>query len=496
MWARPSFSKTRWQLISLCLTLVAYGLLYTVMPIEVTLIGTLLAIMAVAYVLLQRRFSHSWIQTAILLLWPVFMGAFLVWGGWLVRQGKLGLLSYLFIVPLGLVFFQFLMVIPVAFYQSYTDHDHVELSSPVPTVSAIIPAYNEEKYVGRVIESLLAADYPQEKLEVILVDDGSTDDTLKNASAYTDDRVQVYHKENGGKYSALNYGLMHATGEVIVTIDADCIVGTDAIKQIVAPFQQDASVGAVAGDVRVLNRHNFVTRMQVAEYSIGINLFRRMFDWFGHVPVVPGCLGAFRRSALEAVNNYDPDTLTEDYDLTIKLLKAGYDVRASPARTYTEVPDTWHSLYRQRLRWYRGNLMTQLKHGDIFLDPKYGILHSITFPLRMLAMIIGPLTTCLVLLSIGLAILSGAVQQILVIFGIFMAISTLSSLLALQLKGTDINLVIYTLLLSTVYKLFRDLVTLKAAIDVLLSSNLSWTSATRIRHRSGIENPESQTDGT
>jgi cellulose synthase/poly-beta-1,6-N-acetylglucosamine synthase-like glycosyltransferase len=477
------FSSTPWQVVTLCLTLAAFGLLYAVMPIEVTLAGTAIALLALSYVLLQRRLRNERVRTSIMVLWPVGIVGLLAWGAWRVLRGELDLLSYLFIPPMALVYFQFLSVVPFAFYQRYTDHDRFEPTETLPSVSAIIPAYDEEEYIGRAIESLLTTAYPEDKLDIIVVDDGSTDGTFQKAKSYASDRVRVFHKDNGGKHSALNYGVMLSDAEVIVTIDADCIVAPNAIREVVPPFVEDPKIGAVAGDVRVINRQNLITRIQTLEYSVGINLLRRMFDWFGGVPVVPGCLGAFRRSALEDVSNYDPDTLTEDYDLTIKILKAGYDVRASSALVYTEVPDTWRSLYRQRIRWYRGNMMTQMKHSDVFFDPDYDILHSITFPLRMIAMMVGPLTTALVIVSIAVAALGDALFSVFVIFVIFVLISAFSTLLALQFKGEDLSTIHYTLLLSTVYKLFRDAITLKAVVDVLFRSDLDWTSATRIRHR-------------
>lgn len=480
-------SKPRWQFVSFLLTLLAFGLLYLVMPIEVTVIGTALAVLALVYVLIQRQLTDSRLRLLVMILWPILLIGLLGWGAWLVWTGELDLLSYLFIIPMALVYFQFLSVVPFAFYQSYTDYDHFEPQTPLPSVSAIVPAYNEEKYIGRAIQSLLSAAYPEDKLEVIVVDDGSTDQTLQRANAYANDRVRVFHKENGGKHSALNYGLLFAEGEIIVTIDADCIVHSNAIREIVASFQVDPTIGAVAGDIRLINRHSLLMRLQALEYAVGINLLRRMFDWFGGVPVVPGCLGAFRQSALEAVSYYDPDTLTEDYDLTLKLLKAGYDVRTSPALAYTEVPDTWRSLYRQRIRWYRGNLMTHLKHSDVFFEPKYGVLHSITFPLRMIAMTFGTITTVLVILTVVIAFASGAFVTILTIFAVFMLISTLSTLLALQFRGEDLSLAPYTPLLATIYKLFRDAIMLKALVDVLFQSDLDWTSPTRIRHRSELE---------
>jgi poly-beta-1,6 N-acetyl-D-glucosamine synthase len=478
-----AISNTGGQLLTIAIIIILFGSLYILMPVEVTIIGTMLSTLTLSYVLIQHRLSEKRHQMMVMIVWPVLMGSLLVWGGWRVWAGKLDLVSYLFVLPMALVFFQLLSIIPFAFYQNCTAMDKWSPSESLPSVSVLIPAYNEEAYISRTIESLLITAYPEDKLEIIVIDDGSTDNTYQKANRYSSDRVRVFSKENGGKYSALNYGLMLSDNDIIVTIDADSIIGPNAIKDIVAPLQADSKVGAVASNVQILNQNNLITKMQALEYSVGINLIRRMFDWFSGVPVVPGCLGAFRRSALEEVNNYDPDTLTEDYDLTVKVLRAGYEVRASSALVYTEAPDTWRSLYKQRIRWYRGNVETHLKHSTVFFKPKYDILHTITLPLRMIAMIIGPLTTGLVIFTIAVAIASGSIYPIVTIFTVFLMISVFSTLLALQFKGDDLSLIIYTVALSTLYKIFRDLITIQAVVDVLLRSNFSWTSPTRIRNR-------------
>jgi len=476
-------SNTGGQLLTITIIIILFGSLNLLMPIEVTGIGAILATLTLSYVLIQHRLTEKRHHMIIMIIWPVLMGCLLAWGGWRVWAGKLDLVSYLFVLPMALVFFQLLSTIPFAFYQNHTAMDKWSPSESLPTVSVLIPAYNEEAYISRTIESLLITAYPENKLEIIVIDDGSTDDTYQKARSYSSDRVRVFRKENGGKYSALNYGVMLSDSEVIVTIDADSIVGSNAIKDIVEPLQADSNVGAVASDVQILNQNNHITKMQALEYSVGINLIRRMFDWFSGVPVVPGCLGAFRRSALEEVSNYDPDTLTEDYDLTLKVLKAGYDVRASTALVYTEAPDTWRSLYKQRIRWYRGNVETHLKHSTVIFKPEYDILHTVTLPLRMVTMTIGPLTTGLVLFTIAITIASGSIYSVISIFTVFIMINAFSTLLALQFKGNGFSLIMYTVALSTLYKLFRDVVTIQSVVDVLLRSNLSWTSPTRIRNR-------------
>lgn len=351
---------------------------------------------------------------------------------------------------------------------------------PYPSITVIVPAYNEQGYVGRCVESLLEADYPKGKKEIVVVDDGSTDGTYREAEAYSEQGVKVVRKENGGKHSALNYGLLFATGEIIVTVDADSLVGRTSLARMVARLQENPEVQAVAGNVKVLNRESVVTRCQALEYIVSINIVRRAFDLFGSVTVVPGVLGAFRRQVLEAGGLYDPDTLTEDFDMTLKTLKVGGVVQASSrAVAYTEAPHSWRDLYQQRLRWYRGNFMTTIKHRNVFSNPRFGFLHKLAFPYLLLSMIFIPLAGMVVLASTAIGLLSGLAMQIGGMFAFFLLLQFLLSTLAIQIDEEDPWLSVYSPLMVVGYKHFCDLITLKSMLDVLLKRKMKWTRASR-----------------
>lgn len=404
------------------------------------------------------------------------------YGAWLVWSGEIALWIYLFVPALALILYNVWPVLLFAVYQDHWGSLSATTSEPLPTLSVLVPAYNEVGYVRSCIEAVLGADYPREKLEVIVIDDGSTDKTYEEATSCTDhDSVRLFHKRNGGKFSALNYGLYFATGEIVVTIDADSRVTGDALKKIVAPMQADPAIGAVAGDIHVGNRSNLLTHAQFLEYLVSINVNRRMYDVLRVVPVIPGCLGAFRRSALEDIGGYDPDTLTEDFDLTIQLLKAGYEVRMSPAVADTETPPTWRDLYRQRIRWYRGNLETVWKHADVFLNPSYGYLHSFAFPVRLLSMVSGPLITILVVTSIIFSVLAGEIGGLLVVFAAFLVLEILASILGLLISKQPLRYALLVPYRATVYKIFNDAVALKAFFDVASGADVRWTSPDRVR---------------
>jgi cellulose synthase/poly-beta-1,6-N-acetylglucosamine synthase-like glycosyltransferase len=236
-----------------------------------------------------------------------------------------------------------------------------------PKVNILVPAYNEESCIADTLESLVEACYPNK--EIIVVDDGSTDRTVKIAMQYASEGVKVFSKENGGKFSALNYGLALSDGDLIIIVDADSIIERRAIKELVKKFE-NPDVVAVCGNIKVLNRNNFLTKCQALEYIFSINIMKRALDTFGSITVVPGALGAFRKGTLTAGGSYDKDTLTEDFDTTLKVLKSGKVVQASShASAYTEAPETMRDLYKQRMRWYRGNYQTISKHRDAFTNP-------------------------------------------------------------------------------------------------------------------------------
>lgn len=237
--------------------------------------------------------------------------------------------------------------------------------APQPLVSVIIPAYNEAKVIVASIARVLESDYPA--LELIVADDGSKDQTSALVAAhYGDDpRVRLMTLVNGGKASALNRALLEAEGSIIIALDADTQFLPDTIAKLVRWFA-DPRIGAVAGNARVGNRINLATRWQAIEYVTAQNVERRALDALGAITVVPGAVGAWRRSALDAAGGYPEDTLAEDQDLTIAIQRHGwriaYDVEAV---ALTEAPESFTALSRQRYRWSFGTLQCLWKHRAI-----------------------------------------------------------------------------------------------------------------------------------
>ena len=485
---RRGVRAVKWRSVALFLSaLVPFGLLVNIMPVgtlyAIGLLGGLLAVyLGWSYYVVERAPQYGGLFGArALAVGLVGYVAVIVYLGWLIP-------SPIALVHLGavvLIFIYYWFIAFIAFFHDQIGRSKYKPEPPYPSVTVLIPAYNEEGYVGRTIQSLLDADYPTDSLEIVAIDDGSTDDTFAEASAYAAafERVSVVTKANGGKYSALNYGLLFASGDVIITVDADSIVDHDALKNIVAPFAADEEIGAVASNVTIWNRDSLVTRCQQLEYTIGVNIYRRALDYFGIVMVVPGCLGAYRREVLKEVFAYDPDTLTEDFDVTMKVLRSGYRVSVSDARVYTEAPATWHDLYSQRLRWYRGNYMTIIKHWSVVTDTSYGYLNRIALPFRLVEMFFLPLASFVVLAYIGWLVASGHVLTVLAVFVFFTSIVFLIAALGIQIEGEDWRLLVYAPLLVIGYKQFHDALNLKCLLDVLTDRDLGWTRAERIEQQ-------------
>ncbi len=258
-----------------------------------------------------------------------------------------------------------------------------------PLVTVIVPAYNEEKAIGKTVDALLSLSYANK--EIIVVDDGSTDRTLEVARSYAKgDLVKVLTKPNGGKWDALNIGIKGAKGEFIVCIDADTLLDPNAIQHLIKHFK-DPKIAAVAGNVKVGNRRGILTKLQALEYVVGINLHRRSEAYLQNVTVVPGPIGAFRASVLKEIGLFEGDTFAEDADITFRILRAGYKtVFEARAFGYTEAPTSMTSLAKQRYRWYRGSLQVLSKHKDMAFNTKYGRTGTFVMPWRIFNGIIYP----------------------------------------------------------------------------------------------------------
>ena len=241
-----------------------------------------------------------------------------------------------------------------------------------PKVSIIVPAFNEEQSIEHCIESLLCIDYPN--LEIVFVDDGSSDRTLeivvRASSRHLRVPIVALTKPNGGKASALNFGLVHASGELVLCVDSDSRLHPASLKTAVARFD-DPRVAAIGGHVHIASLKNILLSTQQLEYLLGLHFPRRTMSLFGVVPVVPGPIGLFRREAILDVGGYveSRTNFAEDAELTIRMLAKGWHIVGDETMiAYTEGPEDLSSLLRQRYRWIRGMHQAVTAHLSEFFE--------------------------------------------------------------------------------------------------------------------------------
>ncbi|PZR32742.1 glycosyltransferase [Caulobacter segnis] len=293
-------------------------------------------------------------------------------------------------------------------HRFWTHEEPADLDSANgPLVSVLIPCFNEEKVIAASVARILESDW--KNLEVLVLDDGSKDRTADEVRKHfaDDPRVTLLSFENGGKARAVNRGLAVAKGEYVVALDADTLFPRETIGRLARWFQ-DPDIGAVAGNAIVGNRVNIVTRWQALEYVTAQNLERRALSALGAVTVVPGAVGAWRKSVLDALGGYPADTLAEDQDLTIACQRAGWKVAFDPeARAYTEAPDTVGGLLKQRFRWSFGTLQCVWKHRAAMFSAKAPVLGFVALPQIWLFQIILAVAAPLVDLAVVWSLISG-----------------------------------------------------------------------------------------
>lgn len=311
--------------------------------------------------------------------------------------------------------------------------------SEVPFVSIIVPAYNEELNAVSSLHNLLKTEYAN--FEIIFVDDGSKDSTFEKVSeAFRNNpTVKIYTKPNGGKASALNYGILQSKADFVVCIDADTKLLPDAVSLMMmhfySPKDDHAVVGAVAGNVKVGNEVNMLTRWQSIEYTSSQNFDRKAFASLNAIMVVPGAIGAFRKKAIEDAGGFTTDTLAEDCDLTIRILRCGYTIEnENRAIALTEAPETLSMLVKQRFRWNFGVMQTFWKHRDTVFNPRYKWLGWIAMPNILIYQYIIPSVIPIADFFMVIGLLSGNAGKIGWYYLVFMLVDVAVALLAFSFE--------------------------------------------------------------
>jgi cellulose synthase/poly-beta-1,6-N-acetylglucosamine synthase-like glycosyltransferase/peptidoglycan/xylan/chitin deacetylase (PgdA/CDA1 family) len=377
----------------------------------------------------------------------------------------------------------------------------IAASSYRPKVAVLIPAYNEEKVIERTVRAVLASDYPD--LRVIVIDDGSRDRTLEVArQAFIDEQasgqVLILAKPNSGKADALNFGLEHLRDEeIFVGIDADTVISPTAITRLVPHFL-NPHVAAVAGNAKVGNRVNLWTRWQALEYITSQNFERRALNVLGAVSVVPGAIGAWRVEAVRQAGGYETDTVAEDADLTMALLRRGYRVEYEDlALAYTEAPINANGLMRQRFRWSFGILQSVFKHRAAFA--RQGSLGWVALPNIVIFQILLPLVSPFIDLMFTVGAIYYFVQKhfhpdstdpadfqrLVFFFAAFLIIDFITSAIAFALERRqpeareDVGLLSQVWLQRFAYRQLFSLVLLKTVKRAIGGQSFAWDKLER-----------------
>ena len=249
-----------------------------------------------------------------------------------------------------------------------------------PKVSIIIPAYNESQYIAGCIASVLALDYPKNKLEIMVVDDGSTDDTAAIARSFCkkNPHLKVWSKPNSGKADSMNQAIARAKGELVACLDADSYASPYSLRRMLAHFD-GPDVAAVASAVKIRRARNIIEEVQRIEYFYYL-FTRRILNVLNCVTVTPGPFSVFRRELILKMGGFDRTSLVEDQEIALRLQKAGWRINSSlDTDIYTEIPHNFSELMKQRTRWQRGGFWNSMKYLDL-INPKYGDLGLIVLP--------------------------------------------------------------------------------------------------------------------
>ncbi|MCP3771341.1 MULTISPECIES: polysaccharide deacetylase family protein [unclassified Streptomyces] len=351
-------------------------------------------------------------------------------------------------------------------------------------VTVLVPAYNEAKCIENTVRSLMDSDHP---VEVLVIDDGSSDGTARIVEAMGLPNVRVIRQLNAGKPAALNRGLANARYDIVVMMDGDTVFEPSTVRELVQPFG-DPRVGAVAGNAKVGNKDSLIGAWQHIEYVMGFNLDRRMYDILGCMPTIPGAVGAFRRSALVPIGGMSDDTLAEDTDVTMALHRAGWRVvYAENARAWTEAPETVQQLWSQRYRWSYGTMQAIWKHRRAVIDKgPSGRFGRVGLPFVSLFMIVAPLLAPLIDVFLLYGIVFGPTQKTIMAWLGVLAIQAVCAAFAFRLDRERMTHLISLPLQQILYRQLMYVVLLQSWITALTGGRLRWQ---KLRRTGVVEAP-------
>ncbi|MEU8678378.1 glycosyltransferase [Streptomyces sp. NPDC048560] len=357
-------------------------------------------------------------------------------------------------------------------------------------VSVLVPAYNERECIAATVRSLMASDYP---IEIIVIDDGSTDGTADIVQALRLPNVRVVRQRNAGKPAALNNGIAHARYDIVVMMDGDTVFEPATVRELVQPFA-DPRVGAVAGNAKVGNRDSLIGAWQHIEYVMGFNLDRRMYDLLGCMPTIPGAVGAFRRDALDRVGGMSEDTLAEDTDITMALHRDGWRVvYAENARAWTEAPESVQQLWSQRYRWSYGTMQAIWKHRRAVIERgPSGRFGRVGLPFVSLFMVVAPLLAPLIDVFLLYGLVFGPTGKTVAAWFGVLVVQAVCAAYAFRLDRERMVHLISLPLQQILYRQLMYVVLLQSWITALTGGRLRWQ---KLRRTGVVGTPGAQQSG-
>ncbi|EOY49544.1 putative bi-functional transferase/deacetylase [Streptomyces lividans 1326] len=344
-------------------------------------------------------------------------------------------------------------------------------------VSVIVPAYNEKECIEATLRSLARSTHP---VEIIVVDDGSTDGTADIAESLGLPGVRVVRQANAGKPAALNNGVRHARYDIVVMMDGDTVFEPDTVRHLVQPFA-DPSVGAVAGNAKVGNRRTLIGAWQHIEYVMGFNLDRRMYDLLRCMPTIPGAIGAFRREAVLQAGGMSDDTLAEDTDITIALHRAGWRVvYEEHARAWTEAPGSLGQLWSQRYRWSYGTMQALWKHRRSLTDKgPSGRFGRVGMPLVVLFQVVTPVFAPLIDVFTVYSMLFVDFRAALLAWLAVLGVQLVCAAYAFRLDREKYRYLLMMPLQQLAYRQMMYLVLIHSCVTALTGGRLRWQKLKR-----------------
>ncbi|MER5397783.1 bifunctional polysaccharide deacetylase/glycosyltransferase family 2 protein [Streptomyces sp. NPDC002599] len=344
-------------------------------------------------------------------------------------------------------------------------------------VTVIVPAYNEKECIANTLKSLARSTHP---IEIIVVDDGSDDNTSEIAESLGMPNVRVIRQENAGKPAALNNGVRNARHDIVVMMDGDTVFEPDAVHQLVQPFA-DPEIGAVAGNAKVGNRDTVIGAWQHIEYVMGFNLDRRMYDLLRCMPTIPGAIGAFRRDAVLGVGGMSEDTLAEDTDITIAMHRAGWRVvYQEHAKAWTEAPGSLKQLWSQRYRWSYGTMQALWKHRKSLTDKgPSGRFGRVGMPLVVLFQIVTPVFAPLIDVFTLYSMIFVDFRAALIAWLAVLAVQLVCAAYAFRLDREKYRYLAMLPLQQLAYRQMMYLVLIHSCVTALTGGRLRWQKLKR-----------------